>query len=312
MNHFETLFKTFLREKISLMDTSHEDFPICWFGNFETEKPIVLTIGLMPRRDEYNCGRFPDAPLDFRSAYNNYFRNHPNQMFFGWQNGNVLWEGLVNHLNASYYGNDEFTFQAVHCNAFPYPVENTEYVAKAAVDIIKELAREARIVIAEKSAFDLLEKQGAITNSHDFKAPCFKGMECPPFKVGKLSNTIVYSLPKGIDNQSAEPSIEKIQEFYDIYGTLIPMSWGNLERLLTAVGFDCKDSKSMTYDALARYKISVSPQNSSDVIDVEYVAGHIEELIDKLSEIQEKHRTPSIDEDECSDDDDIEELDYGE
>ena len=129
--------------------------PVLWFGNKETKKPIVLTLGANPSREEFLSDNSKNAknniikkiPLnylkekrffhlsdkqDYESiisnikiqdeiikSYNNYFTNGNPYNWFG-KNTPESYnsEQFIRELNASYYGGKDY--QAIHIDLFPF------------------------------------------------------------------------------------------------------------------------------------------------------------------------------------------------
>ena len=118
--------------------------PIVWFGDTESEKPKVVTIGVNPSDREFCDGKgnllsksrinlsLNIAQLE--NSYNKYFNNNPYANWFG-KKGKV--EGFLNGMQASYYGKGKR--QAIHIDLFPFATNPTYtriqgYVGKDIVD----------------------------------------------------------------------------------------------------------------------------------------------------------------------------------
>jgi hypothetical protein len=125
--------------------------PVLWFGNNNTNKPKIITIGANPSRSEFLNGnnstlrgisadnvpylsksqqRFytfdkneltSDLSLqklhEIINSYNNYFTNHPYRSWFGKVNGGKV-EALVNSFGASFY--NDGNKQVLHLDLFPF------------------------------------------------------------------------------------------------------------------------------------------------------------------------------------------------
>lgn len=111
--------------------------PILWFGNMSSNKPKVVVISANPSNQEYTKGnpRFPNiaqwkqsfemppAKL-LKDDYNNYFSRNPMTSWFGKmdiENGQGRIEQFLNGLNASFYDNEKYKYQAIHIDLLPFP-----------------------------------------------------------------------------------------------------------------------------------------------------------------------------------------------
>lgn len=127
--------------------------PVLWFGDINVPKPKIITIGANPSRSEFlkgskkiiNATEYSDLkylndsekrffhlskPIydcnineipfsEIIEGYNKYFwkGSKPYARWFG-RKGKV--EGLINGLDASFYSNDIYAFQALHLDLFPF------------------------------------------------------------------------------------------------------------------------------------------------------------------------------------------------
>lgn len=96
-------------------------FPICWFGDLQTEKPIILTLGINPSDVEfspnYTFGMLTGSIISssLEKAYNDYFKIKPYKKWFNPQ------DKILNPLGASYYDDDlSMEYQLVHVDLFPF------------------------------------------------------------------------------------------------------------------------------------------------------------------------------------------------
>ena len=103
--------------------------PILWFGNMNSDKQKIVTIGANPSDREF-CSktgtiynRFvystPYNAINLEKAYNEYFQHNPYRGWFGAPSGGRV-EAFLNGLDASYYDNSDFTYQAIHIDFFPF------------------------------------------------------------------------------------------------------------------------------------------------------------------------------------------------
>ena len=108
-------------------EDSRFDFPcpVCWFGNLDTKKPLILTMGINPSDKEFlhqdtgfKCFRGlrnnSITPQSIRDAFNNYFHREPYTHWFNAQ------QKLLSPLNASYYNDVNTDYQLVHIDLFPF------------------------------------------------------------------------------------------------------------------------------------------------------------------------------------------------
>ena len=104
--------------------------PIVWFGNMNSKKPKIVTIGVNPSNKEF-CDdkgnllrekriKFSNKINELTESYNTYFEKKPYTRWFGKMNGNWAVEGLINALDASFYNNDIYKHQAIHIDLFPF------------------------------------------------------------------------------------------------------------------------------------------------------------------------------------------------
>lgn len=103
--------------------------PICWFGNLDSDKPIILTLSINPSDREFINNHFRGMQgainsQDLEDAYNNYFRRAP----YGWFN---YQERILNQLSASYYDNPAMKYQLVHVDLFPFATNPKWNVVKS-------------------------------------------------------------------------------------------------------------------------------------------------------------------------------------
>lgn len=155
--HIELLQKAIKKQnELSLLNGWKDELlslapPVLWFGNNNTNKPKIITIGANPSRSEFLNGnnttlRYTSADKlpylsksqqrfytfdkneinsqlsiqklhEIISSYDNYFTNKPYRSWFGKENGGKV-EALVNSFGASFYhhGNK----QAIHLDLFPF------------------------------------------------------------------------------------------------------------------------------------------------------------------------------------------------
>lgn len=94
-------------------------YPVCWFGNLKTHKPIILTFGINPSNKEFEkdhiivMGNDEITPEALQEAYNNYFTSKPYKRWFNPHNS------LFAYIDASYY-DDDSKYQLVHVDLFPF------------------------------------------------------------------------------------------------------------------------------------------------------------------------------------------------
>lgn len=106
---------------------SRFDFPcpVCWFGNLDTKKPLILTMGINPSDKDFlhqdtgfKCFRGlrnnSITPQSIIDAFNNYFHREPYTHWFNAQ------QKLLCPLNASYYNDVDTDYQLVHIDLFPF------------------------------------------------------------------------------------------------------------------------------------------------------------------------------------------------
>lgn len=135
---------------------SRFDFPcpVCWFGNLDAKKPLILTMGINPSDKEFINNRFRGFkdywsyanPQDCIDAYNGYFKGKPYSDWFDEQ------EAIINcksshakgsraikylsgckSLDASYYDDtvsnvnteEPSKYQLVHVDLFPFATNPT-------------------------------------------------------------------------------------------------------------------------------------------------------------------------------------------
>lgn len=105
--------------------------PILWFGNMNSDKQKIVTIGANPSNREffsikgkaynrfsYNTP-YPYDAAELELAYNAYFQHNPYRGWFGSPSGGRV-EAFLNGLDASYYNDTNFTYQAIHIDFFPF------------------------------------------------------------------------------------------------------------------------------------------------------------------------------------------------
>lgn len=111
--------------------------PVCWFGNINTDKPIILTMGINPSDEEFeNCqfrgfiGNYAN-PQDCIDAYNMYFDGenaNPYKKWFGQAESfiNAAISRLYNR-NASFYTSklSAGDYQLLHVDLFPFATKPT-------------------------------------------------------------------------------------------------------------------------------------------------------------------------------------------
>lgn len=106
--------------------------PVLWFGNMESDKPKIVTIGANPSNREFysktgkKYNRFsytkPYDAVQLDIAYNKYFKQNPYKGWFGAEGGGRV-EAFMNGLDASYYEDTEerhYRNQAIHIDFFPF------------------------------------------------------------------------------------------------------------------------------------------------------------------------------------------------
>jgi hypothetical protein len=126
--------------------------PVLWFGDNNSAKPKIITVGANPSRSEFLDGNKKsieklnysdlkylnktkrrlyhfkneitslgkDFPYqEIIDSYNQYFHkgSNPYTQWFG-RSGKV--EGLLNGFDASFYAKDEYKYQALHLDLFPF------------------------------------------------------------------------------------------------------------------------------------------------------------------------------------------------
>jgi len=122
--------------------------PILWFGNMESDKPKIVTIGANPSNREFFSlkgkayHRFnysainPYNPIELEHAYNNYFNNLPYRGWFGSEKGTKV-EAFLHGLDASYYDNTDKKYQAIHIDFFPFATSK-KFTDDEVLPIVKE------------------------------------------------------------------------------------------------------------------------------------------------------------------------------
>ena len=118
---------------------SRFDFPcpVCWFGNLDTKKPLILTMGINPSDEEFENGQFRGFignyanPQDCLDAYNMYFDSanaNPYKKWFGQAESfiNAAISRLYNR-NASFYTSklSAGDYQLLHVDLFPFATKPT-------------------------------------------------------------------------------------------------------------------------------------------------------------------------------------------
>lgn len=113
--------------------------PVCWFGNINTDKPIILTMGINPSDKEFINNRFRGFkdywsyanPQDCIDAYNMYFDSanaNPYKKWFGQAESfiNAAISRLYNR-NASFYTSklSAGDYQLLHVDLFPFATKPT-------------------------------------------------------------------------------------------------------------------------------------------------------------------------------------------
>lgn len=139
-------------EKIKSGGDSRFNFPcpVCWFGNLDTDKPVILTMGINPSDEEFDNYQFRGFtgdyanPQDCIDAYNDYFKRKPYSQWFDEQEAIINCKSShVQHsraikflsgcksLDASYYDgavtNECYgisaKYQLVHIDLFPFATD---------------------------------------------------------------------------------------------------------------------------------------------------------------------------------------------
>jgi hypothetical protein len=150
--------------------------PVLWFGNSQSNKPKIVTIGANPSRSEFLDKNFKkDSPKKkseyekkylphkrfyhlsenesyesiikskilqdkITSSYNHYFYQNPYTKWFG-SNKDTSYsvEGVLRGMGASYYDNDS-KYSAIHIDLFPYPTisDYTKIKSPIDTDILKQ------------------------------------------------------------------------------------------------------------------------------------------------------------------------------
>lgn len=111
--------------------------PVCWFGNLNSDKPIILTMGINPSDKEFENGQFRGFignyanPQDCIDAYNMYFDSanaNPYKKWFGQAESfiNAAISRLYNR-NASFYTSklSAGDYQLLHVDLFPFATKPT-------------------------------------------------------------------------------------------------------------------------------------------------------------------------------------------
>ncbi|MBL6991565.1 MAG: hypothetical protein ISR65_17400 [Bacteriovoracaceae bacterium] len=168
--------------------------PVLWFGNLNSGKEVVLTLGANPSINEYqrnkssgqlmmdgyerlrtlkgsesyeqvlNDKKLQDEILD---GYNDYFKNNPYKAWFG---DTEKVEGVLRGADASYYMNSNKRFQGVHIDFFPFATksnykdiksiiekdlfENGNWSRLLLVDLIKAIKPKFLILIGDTNRTD--------------------------------------------------------------------------------------------------------------------------------------------------------------
>lgn len=116
--------------------------PICWFGNLDTDKPIILTIGINPSDKEFLSDKngkiyfrgMEDIPVSASSliaAYNGYFDGVNAKPYSEWFNTaeryiNAAVSRLYNKKASFYTSNlNPGDYQLLHVDLFPFATKPT-------------------------------------------------------------------------------------------------------------------------------------------------------------------------------------------
>lgn len=111
--------------------------PICWFGNIETEKPIIFTMGINPSCDEFIPPIPASTPCRFRGmglgnitdsslydAYNGYFSGasaNPYGKWFSMLQRRVTDAGIDGCFHSK--EDKQYKYQLVHVDLFPFATD---------------------------------------------------------------------------------------------------------------------------------------------------------------------------------------------
>jgi hypothetical protein len=190
INEWNTLY-----ENICFPSFTGIGCPIPFFGNIESGKPLVFTLGTNPSDREFlSINKYPSPvrllnpsmPYTSRDLFNacsHYFNVHPYKGWFG-APGSAKIEGFLNVINnkASYYGNN--LYQAVHVDLIPFPtlakfscfrLLNSAHVSrmmslgKGLIDILIHDYQPKEIICIGRDACSLLSHVGKSTTAgHSF------------------------------------------------------------------------------------------------------------------------------------------------
>lgn len=291
VNLYADIFREFLEQKASPDNNIVGDFPICWFGDFFTAKPNILTISMRPDPYEYNHNRFPKAPMSFREAYDNYFRENPNQIYFGWKGGNCLWEGLVNQLGASFYDydSDKYPFQAVHTTIFPF-ISDLGKASESSLKRLKNQICRSAFAVTTHDCFSYLEENRFFEKESVHTLKSFNTGDCSyiyPIKVVEVEGTRVFSIPNYIDIQMESSSIESIHQLYTLFKELIPTDSVKLAAIFEKCGInvtlgrpdDAEDKDAVTlpdYKTIVELYYPKGPEDPENNCAIPYPSGEWE------------------------------------
>lgn len=126
--------KHVINKQLNLFRSLGGAIPVCWFGDLDSSKPKILTIGANPSRKEFiqykGAHRFNNVmPLSTLNAiidsYNSYFRINPYTKWFNRINP------LLQEFDASYY--DTHRSIAIHLDVNPIPTYKSTELRKEQV-----------------------------------------------------------------------------------------------------------------------------------------------------------------------------------
>lgn len=122
-------------------------YPICWFGNLNADKPIILIMGINPAYEEFTEVHVAYNPQTLVYAFNSYFNNPPYRFFKTHQTR------LQNHgLDASYEEDINRKYQLIQVDMFPYATypkwgnlkTNFNPLQSKGIDLLKAIIEYAR------------------------------------------------------------------------------------------------------------------------------------------------------------------------
>lgn len=108
--------------------------PVLWFGNLKSSKEKILVISANPNRPDVP-EKNPPIPYSIEwkkggrdvkkleDNFNNYFQHIPATNWFGQKDKKTVQgriEQFLNGLDASFYENDKYTYQAIHIDLLPF------------------------------------------------------------------------------------------------------------------------------------------------------------------------------------------------